>query len=56
MLILSLKIIIENSNLLLLALSPILYFISQIISSERLRNLSMLMLFNLSWRTGNYML
>ena len=45
----SLKIIIENSNLLLLALSPILYFISQIISSERLRNLMNVNGFNLSF-------
>ena len=45
----SLKIIIENSNLLLLALSPILYFISQIISSERLRNLLNVNGFNLSF-------
>ncbi len=45
----SLKIIIENSNLLLLALSPILYFISQIISSERLRNLLNVNGFDLSF-------
>ena len=35
----SLATILKESNLILFSLSPILYFISQIISSERLRNL-----------------
>ena len=35
----SLTLILKESNLLLFTISPVLYFISQIISSERLRNL-----------------
>ncbi len=45
----SLVTILKESNLLLFSLSPILYFISQIISSERLRNLLKVNGFKLSF-------
>ena len=45
----SLVTILRESNLLLFSLSPILYFISQIISSERLRNLLKVNGFKLSF-------
>ena len=46
----SLTLVLKKSDLMLLSLSPILYFISQIISSERLRNLMSVNGYKLSFK------
>ena len=49
----SLATILKESNLILFSLSPILYFISQIISSERLRNLLKVNGYKLSFKENS---
>ena len=46
----SLTLVLKESDLMLFSLSPILYFISQIISSERLRNLMSVNGYKLSFK------